>query len=243
MARLGSTNEEALAHARRGDAGPLWISADQQTQGRGRRGRSWVSPVGNLYVSLMFRTGAAPSALPQLAHVAAVALVQAIRATASPVSRLCIKWPNDVLVDKAKVAGILVEATMAPDRTQACVIGWGVNCSYHPEGLAYLTTDLSRVSGRAISAADLLQHLRPAMAEHLALWDEGRGFGEIRALWLADALPVDTPLTVRSDREQVEGRFQGIDGQGRLLLLGPHGPVTVEAGDVFLDERSAASVG
>jgi BirA family transcriptional regulator, biotin operon repressor / biotin---[acetyl-CoA-carboxylase] ligase len=242
LPEIGSTNEQALDRARRGESGPLFIRADRQTSGRGRHGRAWASPVGNLHLSLLMPIAAPPRCLPQVAHVAAVALARAIRAIAGPRLPLCVKWPNDLLIDRAKVAGILVEGTrIGPE--QACVIGWGVNCAHHPADLPYAATNLSAALGRPVTADVVAAALRPAIAEAMTLWNDGRGFAGVRAQWLGFALPLETPMRVRGGGDPIAGRFQGIDEAGRLLLLGPHGPMTVEAGEVILDERSAALAG
>lgn len=239
---IGSTNEAALVRARAGDPGPFWIRADRQVSGRGRQGRTWISPAGNLYCTLMLRTGAPPADLPQLSQVAAVALVEALEGVVGRLPTLRIKWPNDLLLGRAKVAGILVEGTRTADGAQACVIGCGVNCSNAPTHLPYEVTSLSLAS-REVTPSDVFDRLQPAMGAAVALWDEGRGFAAIRARWLARALPLETELTVRSGPTPLIGRYRGIDTRGRLLLMGPDGPVTVEAGEVNLSEASAAAGG
>src|SRR5882672_11001128 len=147
---LGSTNAEALACVREGARGPLWITADRQTAGRGRRGNVWNSPPGNLYASLLL-IGAAPAArLPELCFVAALALRDAVGAAApSLAARLNLKWPNDLLLDGAKIAGILIEAESVGDKT-VTVAGIGVNCAHHPAGTHYPATSLA-ASGAAVT--------------------------------------------------------------------------------------------
>src|SRR5262249_16691285 len=108
---VGSTNSEALAYARAGERGPLWITARAQTAGRGRRGRSWVSEPGTLFATLLLTDPAQPERAAQLSFVAALALHDAITTVAPTLApRLALKWPNDVLCDGAKLAGILIEA-------------------------------------------------------------------------------------------------------------------------------------
>lgn len=242
LPEIGSTNEEALSRVRRGEAGPLFVRADVQTAGRGRHGRSWTSPVGNLYMSLLLPVAAPASCLPQVAHVAAVALAQAVERLLGSAMPLRIKWPNDLLVGPAKAAGILVEGTrLGVD--QVCVIGWGVNCASHPTDLPYAATDLTTAAGRPVEADALAETLRTAMAEAVALWDDGRGFEAVRSLWLAHAVPLGTPMRLRGDAMSRAGRFAGIDEAGRLVLQGPDGPVTIEAGEIILDENPAALTG
>src|SRR5262249_51538115 len=139
---LASTNAEALALARGGERGPIWITAREQTAGRGRRGNSWVSPRGNLDAPLLLTDPAPPDCAPQLSFVAVLALHDAIAACAPALPRaLALKWPNDLLCGGAKLAGILIEG----ERTSgafAVATGIGVNCDSHPSQTAYPVTDL-----------------------------------------------------------------------------------------------------
>ncbi|MDX7951189.1 biotin--[acetyl-CoA-carboxylase] ligase [Lichenihabitans sp. Uapishka_5] len=235
LAETGSTNADALALARAGQCGPLWIRADLQRSGRGRQGKPWVSPPGNLYCSLLFSTDAAPRDVPQLAQVTAVAVADAVRNAIGGRGDLRIKWPNDVLLDGAKVAGILVESTLTPDDMQACVIGCGINCISCPDDLPYRATSLAEVAGSHVEADAVFAALRATLGSALASWDAGRNYAAIRERWLAQALPLDTPLVVRGAGNAIHGLYRGIDIKGRLLLMGPQGPVAVEAGDVTLN--------
>lgn len=235
LAETGSTNEDALALGRSGVIGPLWIVADRQVTGRGRQGRLWQSPVGNLYCTLLVPVSAAAADVPQVAHVAAIALVAALGAHIGRHPGLRIKWPNDILLDGAKLAGILVEGTKTVDGRQLCAVGFGVNCASFPEDLPYRATSLAVNSGQAVPPAALFADLRKAAHAAFAIWDSGRGYAAVRKRWLAHALPLDTMLVVRGPRDPIEGRFRGIDDKGRLLLIGPEGPVAVEAGDVILN--------
>ena len=133
LVSVGSTNKEARLRALRGDDAPLWITAVTQTQGRGRMDRSWASPPGNLYASLLLREPAAPERAPELGFVAALALRDAIIAEAPALaSRLAFKWPNDLLLAGKKCAGILIEGDVGVDNRVNAVIGIGVNCASHP---------------------------------------------------------------------------------------------------------------
>ena len=144
---LGSTNAEALALARAGERGPLWITAQSQSAGRGRRGSHWLSPPGNLYASLLLSEPSPKPVAPQLSFVAALALHDALCVCApslAPAFRL--KWPNDVLLGPQKLAGILVEGESEPVFT--VVIGFGVNCASHPSGTDFPATDLGAAGAR-----------------------------------------------------------------------------------------------
>src|SRR5438105_12858227 len=141
---IGSTNAEALARARAGERGPLWITAGRQTAGRGRRGRSFVSEPGNLFASLLLTDPSPADRAAELSFVAALALHDAICQVAPVLAgRLELKWPNDLLCDGAKLAGILVEGESGSGRPLAVVIGIGVNCAHHPDGLSYPATSLA----------------------------------------------------------------------------------------------------
>ena len=183
---LGSTNAEALALARAGERGPLWVTAARQTAGRGRRGNVWTSESGNLYASLLLGDAAPAAHLPELCFVVALAVLDAV-ATVAPslASKLRLKWPNDLLLDGAKLAGILIEAESVGGRT-ATVAGIGINCAHHPRDAGYPATDLSMHAGRVTPDA-LFRELSGAVAARLVQWDRGAGFAAIRAAWLSHA--------------------------------------------------------
>lgn len=231
--QLGSTNQEGLDRARAGDRGRLWIRALMQTQGRGRVGRPWSSPVGNLYTSLILVDPSPMRFAPQLGFVAGVALASAVRRLPGVPDAVRLKWPNDLVYRGAKLAGILVEGCHRPDGAFACVIGFGVNCLSHPTGLDYPTTDLAEIGASAPSADELSRHLASEMGAALDLWDRGRNFGAVRERWLDLALPNGAPLTVRTSQSKTEGRFETIDEDGRLMLRTETGFLTVDAADVF----------
>jgi len=230
---LGSTNAEALALVRAGEAGPLWITAARQTAGRGRRGNAWASEPGNLYASLLL-TDAAPAAhLPELCFVVALALRDAVGEVAPALTaRLKLKWPNDLLLDGRKLSGILIEAESIGGVT-ATVVGIGVNCAHHPEGTSYPATDLA-AQGAAVAPDALLRALSLAMITRLAQWDRGAGFAAIRAAWLDHAAGIGAATRVRLPRRELAGTFESLDATGRLMLRLPDGQLEpITAGEVF----------
>jgi BirA family biotin operon repressor/biotin-[acetyl-CoA-carboxylase] ligase len=228
---LGSTNAEALALARAGGRGPLWITAQSQSAGRGRRGNAWISPPGNLYATLLLTEPSAPEHAPQLSFVAALALHDAVAARASQLGpALKVKWPNDLLVGRAKLAGILVEGESDP--VFAVAIGIGVNCATHPSDVAYPATDLAS-NGVLVTPDALMPQLAMSMQQRLAQWGGGRGFAAIRADWLKRAAGLGEVLRVRLSARELAGRFQGLDEAGRLLLAQDNGVTTITAGEVF----------
>ena len=242
-ASLGSTNEEALALARAGEPGGLWILADRQTAGRGRVGRHWSSPPGNHYATLLLVDPCEPRLAPQLGFVAGVALARALVAVAGPGRGIAIKWPNDILCDGAKLAGILVEGGSAPGglRNFSAVLGFGVNCASHPTNLSYPATHLALVAGAAGTRDAVFAALSAAVVDALGLWDRGRNFAGLRRAWLDHALPPGVPLAVVRQGARHVGTFKSVDQDGRLILETDSGCVTVEAGDVFLADRETAA--
>ena len=237
---LGSTNSEALARARAGATGPLWITARTQTAGRGRRGRTWVSEPGNLYATLLLTDPAPPERAAQLSFVAALAVHDAIVACAPVLApRLAFKWPNDVMLDGAKLAGILIEAEGT--RPLMVAVGIGVNCRHHPAATDLAATDLA-AAGVGVAPEELFRALSVAMADRLRQWHEG--FTGVRTAWLDRAGGLGGNLTARLGTRELIGRFETLDEAGRLLLRLPDGALeTIAAGEVFPVAPAATGVG
>jgi len=228
---LGSTNAEALARARAGERGPLWISAARQSAGRGRRGSVWMSRPGNLAATLLLTDPSPPDKAAQLAFVAALALHDAVAACAPQLGPLLtLKWPNDLLLGGAKLAGILIEGEVAP--AFAVCIGIGVNCAAHPDDTPYPATDLAH-AGALASPEQVLGALGAAMERRLSQWQRGDGFAGIRADWLKRAAGLGDDIRVRLPDRDLGGRFGGLDDDGRLLLQQADGVIAVTAGEIF----------
>ena len=236
---LVSTNDEAMRLARAGHGGALWIVAAEQPGGRGRRGRTWVSPPGNLYASLLLVDPAPLARLPELGFVAGVALAEALSGLLPAPLALRIKWPNDMLVDGAKLSGLMLEASQLPRRRTACIVGIGVNCASHPDALAYPAAALSGLLERAVSPASVMARLAPSLDHWLALYDRGAGFETIRSRWLKWAGGVGQAIAVATGSRHIEGVFTTIDAGGRLVVETPYGTETIAAGDVFLAAPTA----
>jgi BirA family transcriptional regulator, biotin operon repressor / biotin---[acetyl-CoA-carboxylase] ligase len=238
---LGSTNAKALMLARGGERDQLWITAQRQTAGRGRRGNEWVSQPGNLYATLLLRDPASAEYAPQLSFVACMAVHDAILDVAPSLrERLRLKWPNDLLLGGAKFAGILVEGERIEQKLTVAV-GIGINCAHHPDHTAYPATDLG-ASGAAISAEAMFEALSAGMSERLAQWRRGAGFAAIRADWIACAVGIGGDMRVRLPGGELSGRMEALDEQGRLLLRLSDGTVqAIAAGEVFpLEEKLPA---
>lgn len=248
---LASTNGAALERARGGETGPLWIVAERQTAGRGRRGAAWTFLDGNLAASLLYPVdGIAPERVATLGFVAGVSLVEALEAAcgtppgleaAAPARAFRLKWPNDVVAGGAKLAGILLEAETLPGGRRAVVIGLGVNVAGAPDGLPYPATALSAL-GCAADAGEVFERCTGFLAANARLWNGGRGLAAIRARWLARAAGLGSCIAVRSGGETVSGIFETIDEAGRLIIrAGDETVRTVTAGEVHFGTAATAA--
>lgn len=258
VAETGSTNADMLALAGAGVAEGVWLRAERQSGGRGRQGRVWASPSGNFYGSTVVRVRGGDPAAATLALVAAVALEEVVRvylalpspgegrgpgfqrtalATLDPGLRrgtasaggLAIKWPNDLLLNGAKLSGILLERA-----GDAVVVGIGVNLAHHPDDTDRQATSLAAY-GTAPDPSDFAETLADAFARWVGIW-RGQGLGLVRTRWLERAHPIGTALTARlPDGSATDGLFGGLDGDGALNLRLADGTTRViHAGDVFL---------
>lgn len=233
LASVDSTNAEALRRAsdlKRGET--LWVLADQQTAGRGRRGRPWVSPMGNFYGSWVARLDLPPQVMGLRSFAASLALYDAFAAVTALPEAFALKWPNDVLLNGGKISGILLEASGA----MLC-IGMGINLISAPEPStvepgAVLPVDLLGETGVRISPASFLDALAPAMAH----WEDRlcqEGFGALREAWLSRAARLGEKITARTGTMTREGIFETIDGEGNLVLRMAEGPIAIPAAEVF----------
>ncbi|RYE07963.1 MAG: biotin--[acetyl-CoA-carboxylase] ligase [Hyphomicrobiales bacterium] len=244
---IGSTSTEAAHAAETGDVGEIWFAALKQTAGRGRRGRAWETPSGNLAASLMIVPDCDPAIAATLGFVAGVALNRALNETlpegilkqgvdgAGPASgpgRVALKWPNDVLADGAKLAGILLEAQKRTDGRHAVVIGFGVNIVSAPTGLPYPATSLADLKA-GVTAETIFAALAEEWVVAYELWDNGRNVPDILRLWRASAAGIGAEVAVRRDGDVVRGIFESIDDSGRLIVrANDNSRIAITAGDV-----------
>lgn len=238
---IGSTSHEAVLAAQSGDVGEVWFAALKQTAGKGRRGRAWESPSGNLAASLMIVPDCDPAVAATLGFVAGVALDRALAATLPAgrvrqgidgAAKIALKWPNDVLADGAKLAGILLEAGKRTDGRHAVVIGIGVNVVSAPSGLPYPATSLADF-GADISAETLFAALAEEWVVAYELWDNGRNVADILRLWRASAAGIGAEVAVTQDSGVVRGIFESIDDTGRLIVrANDNSRIAITAGDV-----------
>jgi BirA family biotin operon repressor/biotin-[acetyl-CoA-carboxylase] ligase len=236
LEEAGSTNTEAFKRALAGEAGPLWIMARRQTQGRGRSGRQWASEPGNLYASLLQRVACPQTVVHQLSLLAGVAAVEAIAAAAgAPIAGLRLKWPNDVLIGEAKCAGILPESQMASGGTElVVVIGIGINLASHPAEIGRAATHLA-AHGVRVAPEAMLGFLAAAMQRWLEVWNGGAGFPHVRTAWLRYGSAPGEALTVNTGRESIAGTFLDVDEGGALVMRDAQGRLRkLTFGDVTL---------
>jgi BirA family transcriptional regulator, biotin operon repressor / biotin---[acetyl-CoA-carboxylase] ligase len=230
---LGSTNDEAKARARAGAAEGTVVWAGEQTAGRGRRGRTWASPPGNLYLSLVARPQCAPAVAAQLGFVAALGLADALAEIAGKLLDLRCKWPNDLLAAGRKLAGILLESESgAGDAVDFVVIGVGVNLAAAPEGTEFPATSLTEQGFPQITPAALLAGFLRHLDRWARRWQE-EGFAPVRAAWLTRASGIGEPVRVRLERGTLDGRFIDLDCDGALLLDAADGRRRIAAGEIF----------
>jgi BirA family biotin operon repressor/biotin-[acetyl-CoA-carboxylase] ligase len=235
-----STNDDALQAARSGDPGQLWIAAAEQRAGRGRHGRQWASPPGNLYASLLLIDPCEASAAPQLGFVAGLALHEAVETvTGVGAPRLSLKWPNDLLLDGAKVSGLLLEGhRLGPDGPLAIIIGFGVNVAFAPTGTPYPAIALQAIKP-GLAREDVFRSLAAAFAKTFAAWrasarmNASDPFGPIRRLWLERAAGIGQEVTLRLPSGEKHGIFEGLDRFGRLQLKSATGVELIDAGDLY----------
>ncbi len=215
--RVGSTNDEAKRLATAGAAHGLVVTAEEQTGGRGRAGRSWISPFGNLYASIVLRFSGSPARASEIGLVAALAVAKALAAWLSPEAKVSLKWPNDVLIGGEKVAGVLLESSSTGTSIDWIVVGVGLNIAHHPHGSAWPATSLAR-SGR--TKADREPTLAAFLDRFEVLYDRWQqsGFPSIRPDWLALAFGYGALIEIGQGSKRRAGRFIEIDDAGGLVL-------------------------
>ncbi|MDG2404869.1 MAG: biotin--[acetyl-CoA-carboxylase] ligase [Paracoccaceae bacterium] len=233
---VDSTNAEA-ARIAAGLAGPEWILGLCQTEGRGRRGRAWLDPTGNFAASLVIFPEQTLDLIALRSFVAALALFDAFVAVTGRTDNFALKWPNDVLLNGGKVAGVLLETISLKSGGCALVIGVGVNLVKVPDTIALekqamAPVSLFRETGMVVSPEDFLGGLAEAYARYEAQFSRF-GFAPIRRAWLASAARLGEQITARTGSQEITGRFDTIDETGHLILTTAEGRQAIAAADIF----------
>jgi BirA family biotin operon repressor/biotin-[acetyl-CoA-carboxylase] ligase len=234
LSSLDSTNEQARRMAADGVRAPHWILADQQTAGRGRRGRAWSSPTGNLMTTLYLPVSMAADEAGQLAFVAGLALHKTVLGLVEDRGEVRLKWPNDVLINGAKVSGILLESALAKsNQLDWLAIGLGLNLQHYPEDTPYPASSVKAIAGSAPDNVQAL-HILAAAFEHFYLQWKSAGFATILTAWRQVAQNIGQPITARLETEEINGIFEDIDATGALILRGDDNQRRViSAADIF----------
>lgn len=231
--RVGSTNQLALDMADQGAADRTLIVAAEQSAGRGRHGRSWVSPRGNFYGSLILRPNRPLGVAATLSLVIGLVVVQAVERLTGQRLDLRLKWPNDIQLGGAKLAGVLLEAAGDATGGASCVVaGLGVNLASHPQDLPYPVTSLAAAS-LPVTVDDFLDSYLDQLDRELPLW-ERRGFAVFRDRWLARAIGLGERATLRVGDRRYDGRFLGVAEDGTMSFETAAGKVAwFSAGELF----------
>ncbi len=236
MQEVDSTLNEAARIAPTAQ-GPVWILAHHQTAARGRRGRAWANPKGNLAATLLLRPEGSPEHAALRSFAAALALFDACVAVTGRASGLSLKWPNDVLLNGGKVAGILLESTGQGRGISHLAVGIGVNLSQAPSAQAIEPGAVRPVSllsetGADVTPEDFLTELAAAFAKYESQFVT-YGFEPIRTAWLARAARLGEVITARTAASETVGTFETVDAGGNLVLNTAKGRVSIPAADVF----------
>lgn len=236
LPEIDSTNAEGFRRAV-SLAGPTWILAGVQTAGRGRRARPWASPQGNFHATLVLKPAEPPEVVALRSFAAALALRDAFVQLTGLSQSFALKWPNDVLCNGGKIAGILLESQGLNGPDPVLCIGIGVNLIAAPdpsqvEPGAVPPVSLLQETGLRITPEAFLDALAPAYAR----WEASfiaEGFAPLRGAWLSHAARLGEPIRARTGAETREGVFETIDSAGNLILRMTQGPVAIPAAEVF----------
>lgn len=232
---IDSTSAEAARLAPH-QSQPTWILTHRQTRGRGRRGRAWTDPTGNFAASHLMFPQEPLKDIALNSFIAALSLFEALGQVA-PAESYALKWPNDVLLNGKKIAGILLETSGRQDQVDWLIIGIGVNLQHAPdltemEPRATPPSSIKNELGHAPDAERLLDALAIRFAENRQLYHH-QGFEAIRTRWLAHAANLGAVLTARTMRDEITGSFEDVDNDGNLILMTPKGCRAITAADVF----------
>ncbi|EYS91978.1 biotin-[acetyl-CoA-carboxylase] ligase [Bartonella bacilliformis str. Heidi Mejia] len=241
---VDSTNLVAQQKAQAGHPGYLWIVAEEQIQGRARRGRSWSSPKGNLYTSLLLIDNITHQTAAHLGFVAGVSMVEAVKEFIKDQHKfkdiISLKWPNDILLEGAKSSGILLELFELSSQKYALVIGIGMNVESHYKDAPYPTSSMKKI-GLHIDKKQLFKALTKFFAKNYLLWKQPKGYDVIRKKWLLYSAHFGQHIKVTDGSKIIEGIFDGLDCNFNCIVKQENGQeAIITAGDVHFG--SAGSV-
>ncbi len=231
---IDSTNEEAKRMAENGAPEGIVVWAQEQTAGRGRRGRTWVSGKGNLYCSILLRPDCHAFKAMQLSFVASLGMADAVASALPKGTFVNCKWPNDVLVEGRKISGILLESQTVPlGGMDWLIIGAGLNIESYPEDVEFPATSLVREGAKDVTPEMMLKTFCLRFLAGYVTW-KNLGFQPARKAWLRRAAWLGREITVRMEQESLTGEFKALDKDGALILLHNGEERRITAGDVFV---------
>lgn len=231
---VDSTNAHAHRLSEAGERGPVWIRANAQSAGRGRKGRHWVSKPGNLYTTLLITPDAPLATLSQLSFVTSLAVYDLAKHVLGTDADLSLKWPNDVLLKGRKLSGILAETLPVPDAEGVSVaIGCGINLQHAPDDTRYGATCLAD-HGAMVDPSVIWARYIDALSRWLDVWRDSCGFDAIRQVWTDRSNQIGTMICLDLGGKYASGRFQGLAVDGALMLENADGTIQlIRAGDVL----------
>ncbi len=230
---LESTNSYAFAKAElREISDKEIISAQSQSSGKGRKDRNWDSPKGNLYFSLVLTPNLTIEKLPQLSFIGILALKNAVEKSFPEIAKsISLKWPNDLLIDKKKVSGILLESKISNQNPEFVILGIGINLISNPENVIFKATNLKNYRIE-ISPEEMLKKF---LDEFDSLYENYLNFGfrNIQKLWIKSAYKLNEEISIKLDEEKITGIFENLDEEGNLLLKTDQKTITISAADIL----------
>ncbi len=231
---VDSTNEEAASLARDGAPAGTLVWSKSQLEGKGRRGREWISPSGNLYLSLLLRPDIQLAQAPQISFVAAIAVFDTLCFMLPQTAKIHLKWPNDILVDGKKVAGILLESSASSTMLDWLVVGVGVNVASSPGKVSFPATSLHESGAPHANVESVLKHFTDSFKRVMEEWSK-KGLAPVRKRWLKYAWCLGEEIEVKAEGELLRGRFADLDASGALILeLGDGEKRVLTAADVIM---------
>ncbi|WP_375636712.1 MULTISPECIES: biotin--[acetyl-CoA-carboxylase] ligase [unclassified Bartonella] len=244
---VDSTNLIAQRKAQTGHQGNLWIVAQEQSQGRARRGRTWSSPKGNLYSSLLLVDDIVHQTAAQLGFVAGVSVAEVIKQLIKEEKQtnniVSLKWPNDILLRGEKSSGVLLEILKLSSQQYALVIGIGINVKYNYEDAPYSTSSLKNI-GLRIDAEQLFTVLTECFSKNYLLWKQPKGCEIIRKKWLLYSAHLGKHVKVVNDEKVIEGIFDGLDSDFNCIIKRKDGQTAIiTAGDVHFGLADSVNAG
>ncbi len=236
---VGSTNDELRQRAVKESAREgLVIWALEQTSGKGRQKRHWVSEPGNMYCSVLLRPDCAMAEAAQIGFLPVIAAGEAIAGILGNAAPLRYKWPNDLLLNRKKIGGALLEAGVGQNGLASWVIaGCGLNLQHHPEDTRFPATSVKEELDTEIEIGAVVEAYIQNLANWYSRWQE-EGFAPVRQAWLASAHTFDEPLIVESGSEKLSGPFRDLDEKGALVIETDSGPRRISAGDVYFSSAN-----